>query len=141
MKFNMAKTENGKPIPATDKDKEKWSKVGIGEVFKCTTINQRNYEFHKKFFALIQIAFDNLPERFDFTDPEHLREELIKAAGFYELRTDFHGNEYKVAQSIAFDKMDEERFQVLYERVVDLVCRLIGFDKPDLLQEIAEQFG
>jgi hypothetical protein len=139
MKFHLAKSGN-KFIPSTEEDQIKCLKIGQGEVVECRSIDQRNYEFHKKFFALIKLAWENLPEKFDgyFGTPEDLRSELIVLAGFYTERKDFYGNTKKVPESIAFDKMSQERFEQLYSKVLDLVCRLIGVEETDIMDQLME---
>jgi hypothetical protein len=139
MKFNLCK-HNGKAIPATDEDQKKFQKIGEGEVFTCKSVDQRSIEFHRKFFALIRLAFDNMPERFDnhFPDPDDLRKELLILGGFYSEYTDFRGNTVKVPESMAFDKMGAERFEQVYNKTLDLVCRLIGVEESDVLDQLME---
>ena len=142
MKFFLCK-HNNHFLPATDDDEKKASKIGAGEIIKVTCTNQRNVRFHRKFFALIKIAWDNLPEKFDgyFGTPEDLRRELIILAGFYKEHKDFYGNVIKTPESMAFDKMDQEKFEQLYDKVLDLVCRLIGVERNDIVEQIIQEFG
>lgn len=135
--FHLAKDGN-KFIPADTESQIKAYKIKQGEVVKCKSISYRNYEFHKKFFALIQLAFQNMPEPYDkhFPTPEDLREELIKAAGFYTTHKDFNGNTVKKAESIAFDKMSQERFEQVYDKVLDLVCRMIGVEESEIMDQL-----
>ena len=139
MSFQLLKNQNGDLVPATDADKEKLNKVERGEVFTCKRVSTRNIKLHRKYFALINLAFENLPERFDFPDSEHLREALSIAAGFYTLKKDFHGNEYKQAKSVSFDAMpSDEEFEVLYSRTLDLVCRLIGAEHSKVMERLID---
>jgi len=139
MKFNLVKTKKGY-LPATDEDLEKSRKVGIGEVIRCSSLDIRSVEHHRKFFALITLAWENLPEKYDgyFPTPDDLRYELIKRAGFYREYTDLKGNKQYIPESIAFDKMGQERFEKLYSAVLDQVCRMLGLDAPELMDALTE---
>lgn len=136
-KFHLAKKGNAF-IPADTESQIKAHKISQGETVQCKSIDQRNYMHHKKFFALIQLCFENLPEKYadHFPTPEHLREELIKLAGWKEHHKDFRGNDVYRAKSIAFDKMGQEEFEKLYSKVLDLVCRLIGIEETDIMDEL-----
>jgi hypothetical protein len=139
MSFQLLKNNNSDLVPATDSDKEKLDKVERGEVFTCKRVSKRNIKLHRKYFALINLAFENLPERFVFPNPDSLRDELTIAAGFYEIRKDFNGNEYRVAKSVSFDAMpSDEEFDVLFSRTLDLVCRLIGTEESDVIDQLIE---
>jgi len=136
-KFHLAKQGN-KFIPADTESQITANKIGQGEVVRCKSISYRNYEFHKKFFALIRLAFQNLPESLDnhFPTEDDLRKELIKAAGFYTTHKDFNGNTVKEAESISFEKMSQERFEKVYDRVLDLVCRMICVPQTEVMNQL-----
>lgn len=48
-------------VPLYNTDLELKKHLKIGNVVKCKVSNPRNYEHHKKFFALVRLTFDNLP--------------------------------------------------------------------------------
>lgn len=139
MKFHLLKTKDGF-YPADQDAVDKAKKVKLNETVQAKYINQRNYQFHKKYFALINIAWQNLPEKFDgyFGTSDDLRKELTKLAGFYNERKDFRGNTIKEPESIAYDNMCPERFEKLYEATLDLVAKLLNTDNPTLEREIME---
>lgn len=125
MKFQLVKNKAGKPIPASDEDREKYNTIEYGEVFECRGLDQRNVRFHRQFFAMIDLAFQNMPEKYDnqFPTSEDLREELIKRAGFYHEYTDFKGNKQQRAESIRFDNMGQKRFEEVYNGVLDVILK------------------
>jgi hypothetical protein len=136
MKFRLAKTSTGL-IPATEEDREKFNTISVGDVIQCKALNQRNVAFHRKFFALIAVAYENMPEHFDgrFPNPDTLREELIKRAGYYVMYTDFRGNKQYKAKSISFDSMGQKKFEEVYSDVLDVVIKWLI---PDLDRELLE---
>lgn len=137
MRFRLAKTDKGYFIPAEDSDMKKCSRIGAGEVVRCKSVDQRNLQFHRKFFAMINLAWDNMPEKYDnhFPTPEHLRKELIKRAGFYTSYTDLKGNTQYLPESISFESMGQEKFEEVYNRVLDVIIRWLI---PDLDRDILE---
>lgn len=50
----LTKTASGLK-PEYSADYEEFKKLKIGQVYKCDIKKERNYEFHKKFMALIGI--------------------------------------------------------------------------------------
>ena len=137
MKFYLAK-KGSYFIPATEDDSVKARKVGQGEVVVVKVVDQRNYKHLKKFFALINIAFSNMPEKYDnhFPTPELLREELIKRAGYYHTYTDVKGNIQYVARSISFEKMSQDEFSDLYSRVLDVIIKWFDFPRETIESEL-----
>ena len=97
----------------------------------------RNYEFHKKFFGLLKLAFDN-QELFDIMDD--MREELIIEAGFFRLTYDINGVEKKKAKSISFASMDEVEFNELYSCLINVIVKWLGITKEDIIEHIEQYF-
>lgn len=48
-------------VPLHDSDLDLKKRLRVGSVVRCKVSNPRNYEHHKKFFALVRLTFDNLP--------------------------------------------------------------------------------
>ena len=122
-------------------------KMGIGEVALFSIRRIRNPKLHRKFFALIQFAFDNWrPDRtYEYGSPrgavekdiETFRRDLIIAAGFHKIVLGMDGKAYLEARSIAWDQMGEEEFTPLYEAVVRVLAQ--GFI-PGMTPAEAERF-
>lgn len=142
MKFSLYRTPRGF-LPVTEEDQKKLSKVEMGETIDCRAIDERDVIKHRKFFAMLNIAFHNLPERYENNFPtiEDLREELIKRAGFYKSYVDMKGNTQYRAVSISFSNMGQERFDKLYDAVADVICRWLGIENETLMDEISELTG
>ena len=51
------------PMYGSDLDEKK--RLKKGEEVLCVIRKPRNYKFHKKFFALLRLTLDNLPERME----------------------------------------------------------------------------
>lgn len=127
MKLNMVRKEFGL-FPATDEDMEKLLKVKKGEVAEVNVKVLRNYRFHKKYFALINTAYNFLTEpqrEFFHNSVDGFRYTLEVAAGYYDEFYSVTRHEWvQKPKSIAFDKMDEAEFSKLYEAVVNIIFKL-----------------
>ena len=137
MEITLIKTLNGSFKPAYDSDYEKEKKINLNEPLIYSYSKPRNYRFHKKFFALVNMVFDNQEQ---YTNIEHLRKDLTIESGFYDTRYDLHGNQVLEAKSISFASMDEIEFNELYNRFVDTVIKYFKFDREDISENIQQYF-
>lgn len=114
MELHLLNTQLGlMPIYPSDYDERK--KLTIGEVYKASIKVPRNLAFHRKYFALINCAWEYLTT-------EQFRKYLEVSAGHFD---QWHSPEYdmqiRIPKSIAFDKMDGAEFSDLYRRVKDVL--------------------
>lgn len=137
MKVTLIKTLNGSLKPAYDSDYENVKKIKVGEPYEFEFRKPRNYKFHKKFFALINMVFDN-QER--YTSADHLRKDLLIDAGYYDTRYNLHGVEIQEAKSISFANVDEIEFNEIYSRVIDSIVRNFHFDREDIIENVLQYF-
>ena len=136
MKIALVKTQNGF-FPAYDSDFELSKKIKLNEIYEYEFKQPRNLKFHRKFFALINMVFQNQEQ---YTNIEHLRKDLIIESGNYELRHDLNGVEIREAKSISFAQMDEIQFSELYNSVVDVIVKYFNFDKQDIIDNIEQYY-
>lgn len=124
MKIKVQNTVRGL-IPLADDDYDKKKSLKIGEIYEVSIKQVRNYEFHKKYFALINLSWEYMNEKqqdFFHNNKEVFRKSIELTAGFCE---PVWNNNLKqmvdVPKSISFDKMDEIEFRDVYERVKDVL--------------------
>ena len=122
---------------AYDSDYDKIKKLKAGEFYNCTISQPRNIKFHRKFFALIKMIFDNQEI---YKSADRLRKDLLIEAGYVEVWRDFSGAIQREAKSISFAKMSEEEFSELYSRVLDEIVENFNFDRKDIIQNIEQYF-
>ena len=107
--------------PCYDEDYEEKKKLKIGETYKVKITLSRNLQFHKKFFALINCAWEYQNEKvveFFHHNKDAFRKTVVIAAGWYEPVYSIDKKEWtQNYKSIAFDKMDEAEFMDLYDNV------------------------
>lgn len=132
----MVKQLNGSFLPAHDSDLELARKLKSNDVYRFQYSRPRNYKFHKKFFALLDLVYDNQE---NYTDREKLRKDLIVEAGFWEEKTNYiTGVVTQEAKSIEFASMDEDEFNELYRAMLDTVIRVFGWEGSDIEANVAE---
>lgn len=123
MKLNLQNTARGL-IPCYDDDFEEKKKLKIGEIYKVEIKLYRNYEFHKKYFALINCAWEYLTEKQqDFIKSKNgFRKTLQIAAGWSEVYYSINRKEWvEESKSISFESMDNAEFETLYNAVKDVL--------------------
>ena len=114
--------------PCDDEDYEKKLRLRPGRIYKCKVTLARNYEFHKKYFALINCAWAYQNER----TVEHFKHSVEQFRKTVEIAAGHCDTVYSISlkswidipRSIAFDKMDEAAFQDLYDRVKDVLFNI-----------------
>lgn len=128
MKLHLLNTSHGL-IPQYDDDFDEKRKLKAGECYTAEIRLQRNPKFHRLFFALINCAWEYLPELLvvRFRTKENFRKSVEVTAGHCEPFYSTARNEWlEVPKSISFDSMDEAAFRDLYERVKDVIFGILG---------------
>ena len=135
MKFHAKVTSYGL-TPISDDDFDAKSKLKTGAVYEVSVRQARNYEFHKKYFALINCAWEYLNEgqtNYFKHNKNFFRKTLELTAGHTEPAYNAKTKEIvEQVKSISFDKMKADEFEVLYERVKDVIFNIV-------LRDISEE--
>lgn len=119
MKIHLTRSPFGLS-PATDDDRDKLNKLDYNEVYEIDVKLSRNYRFHCKYFKLFRIAweFQNEDTQSHFGSMDAWRKTVEVAAGHCDRVYNLDlGAWIEIPRSVAFDKLSEEEFQDLYERV------------------------
>lgn len=103
----------------------------------------RNYDFLKKYFALIKTAFrlwDCPNTRGGAKSYKAFRGEIIVLAGFRETVVKLDGTLKFIPESISFASMTEDDFADLYSKSVDVILShvLTNYSRSDLDAAISE---
>jgi hypothetical protein len=127
MVITVRNTINGL-VPLYSSDLDEKRKLKIGETYQVEVKRPRNYQFHKKFFALLNIGWENTDVEMPF---DTYRRWVTMRAGFYKVYHTPKGELYE-PESIAFSNMDDDTFSEVYERVLSIILKDTGADKPDV---------
>lgn len=128
-------------IPMYDSDLDEKHRLRIGDNVLCTIKRPRNYEFHKKYFALLRLTVANLPhliqQQMQIFTEEDLLDCLKIDLGLFTTR--WHGGRQIVKTgSISFAQMDNTEFEKFFSRSVDAILRIYlrGTDRQALIEEV-----
>lgn len=128
-------------VPMYDSDLDEKHRLRIGDNVLCTIKRPRNYEFHKKYFALLRLIVANLPhliqQQMQIFTEEDLLDCLKIDLGLFTTR--WHGGRQIVKTgSISFAKMDNTEFEKFFARSVDAILRIYlrGTDRQALIEEV-----
>lgn len=124
--------QNGRLIPDYNNDHDKIGKLKPGVSYLVEIKQPRNIKFHRKYFALINLAFEN-QEHFD--NPDDMRDYVTMRAGYY-VRVNTPTGEYFKPKSIAFSSMDETEFEEVYNRSMDVICEMLDTTKDEIIENI-----
>lgn len=141
--------KNGSLFPAYAEDLIKLGKVPEGQAIEVTIRKARNIQFHRKYFALLKLVYESLPEDFsikandqtiEIRSVDDLHWHVKFQAGLYDQKVTLGGKITYEAQSISFEKMDGEEFQRFYDSAIDVVCKyfLVGVNQKDLIEMVSE---
>ena len=142
--LNLSKRRDGSLIPETEEDAIVLEQMAQGETWCFSVHRERNAKHHRKFFSLIRVVWDNLPEVMDdhYPDIEHLRAEITMKAGHFTTFTTTKGERVYLPKSIAFDKMDQTEFDAFYSKCVDIILKhFLPVEREDLLDFLIGEYA
>jgi len=130
----LVKKHFGRLIPLydSDLDKLKSAKLKEGETYEIEIVKKRNSLFHRKYFALLNLCFDNQDV---FTEFDELRTYLTCKAGFYK-QIETPNGFMIMPDSISFAKMEQVDFEDLYSKTIQAICNFIDIQEKDIIDEI-----
>ena len=127
----LTKTLNGL-IPADEPTSVWYQKLKIGESVHGKFAKYRNVGFHRKYFALLNIAFDNwnpseinskygVPEK----NFDRFRADVTILAGYYHTTVRLDGSVRVEPKSISFASMSQEEFEGLYSSTINVLLKYV----------------
>lgn len=129
MKAQLVK-HGGALWPATEADKERFRKWPQGQVVDVEWKRPRNPQFHRKFFALVNMAYQHS----EAPSPDAFLDSLKILAGHYENIALPDGRIWLRPKSISFANMGEDEFDEFYSRCLDAILTHImpGVDPAEV---------
>lgn len=138
MKILVVKTLNGSLKPAYDTDLEVFKKMPKGEPFEIEYKKKRNPLFHRKYFSLMNLAYNN-QDTYEHLDD--VRRYITVMSGFVdEFVNKDTGEVFLSPKSISFDSMDELEFSGLYEKSKNVISKWIGVSNEEIEIEIMQYY-
>lgn len=141
MKIWLKRTLSGL-APADNESERVLKKYKIGDTVRADIIKPRNVMHHRKYWALLNMVFDNLPEHLEphIKNVDELHYEIKLQTGHREIHNTLGGQEIWKAKSISFSSMDQNEFEDYYNSALDVVCKYIlpGVDISELTNEVTQ---
>lgn len=157
MQLWVRRTEELMLVPATRLDVKLIEKLPLLKRVFCDIKRPRNAKHHRKFFALMSWAFQHqgMSNNFDWfrafvtckagycstceLPPEKVDNTLLTFLREHESHVFFEPTKaglirIMIPRSIAWDKMDQEEFDVFYPRALDVLMTEFGID-PEHFEE------
>lgn len=112
-------------------------RLKLGSVVKVKISRPRNAKHHRKFYALMNLIFQNQE---NYETLEDLVNVIKIATGHCHVYRKRNGDPLPVPRSIAFHKMDQTQFDEFYAKVIKLVRENIipGLDDTALRAEVEQ---
>ena len=123
-------------IPLYPSDLEEKKKLKIGNDYKAVITNPRNIDFHKKYFALLNLGHQNSQLDVSF---EFYRAYVIMKAGYAKTAITPNGTIF-LPESISFASMEQQVFEELYSRSINVIIKDIGATSDDIESELIKFF-
>jgi hypothetical protein len=135
--INLVKIPNNYLAGSLPEDEEKLRKWAVGEILRANVNKPRNARFHRKFFALLNVAFDNQDKYSNLND---FRIEVELKCGNYQEHVTTKGQIIYLPKSISFAQMDELEFSNLYDKAIDVILKhfCIGSTAEEINQRVLE---
>lgn len=125
----LTKKSDGSYWPSYGKDAEESAKVKAGKEVRVT--RARNAKHHRKFFAILDCAFQN---QVKFTDEEMHRQVILMKAGHVHFAPGTDGQLHPLPKSISFENLGQGEFEKLYNTCLVILAAEMGVTVEELAE-------
>lgn len=148
MKTHWIKTFAGL-VPDDPSSREWFDKLKPGEGVRGEFRKVRNYRFLKKWFALLNVGFENWdPPSINskYGPPEksfdRFRADVTILAGFYDVTIRLDGSTRIEPKSVSFANMEDDQFADLYSKTIDVLIKHVYGSgmTPEQINETVERY-
>ena len=146
---HLTRTPSGL-VPSDAMAAEWFGKVKMGAPVRAKVVQPRNGGHHRKFFAMLDVAYSNheWPETQTQWGPVHTSREMFRKyvickAGHYEPDLKPDGTVTVVPKSISWAQMDQTEFEALYSDVLDVILAefLANWTIGDMEKAVEQMMG
>ena len=137
----LTKAAGGVLVPCDPQAAAYVAKLKTGAAVRATVKQQRNPRFHRKFMALLNLAFDAWePTEATYKGQvvgknfDQFRRDVTILSGHYEMAVNLKGETRLTAKSISFANMSETEFGELYSAACSVILKrvLTNYTRDDL---------
>ena len=108
-------------VPFNDESREALRSYGCGEIIRVKLFKDRNVRFHRKYWALVNMVFEN-QEIYKSKEAMHF---AIKVAAGWIDHVEVGQKVHLMPRSTSFEKMSEQEFSIFYLDAVEAIKALI----------------
>ena len=129
-------------VPSDSLQLDLLKSIGRDETVKCKITKPRNLKHHKKYWAMVNMIFENFPHQLEplFKTANDLHHEFKLQCGMFDTHTTLGGKETIKVRSIKFEAMDQTAFEEYYEQCLHVVAKYImpGITAEEIRNQILE---
>lgn len=134
-------------LPEDQATKDYIDRLKPGSLIRAEFKKVRNPQYHRKYFALLNFAFENWePQEATYKGQvveknfERFRGDIAILAGFATPVTNIRGEVRLEPKSISFANMDETEFDMLYQASITAILKYVlkNYSRDDL-QDVVNQ--
>lgn len=137
----LTKAANGTLSPIDSQATDYIAKLKLGAGVTVSIKRHNNPAFHRKMFALFNLAFEAWePSELEYKgvivakEFDQFRKDITILAGYYDTSINFKGEVRLTAKSLNFSNMDQGEREAVYSAVIDVVLSrvLTKYSRADL---------
>jgi hypothetical protein len=134
MNSYAVKSEN--VLHPTPEAVEKFNRIPQGAIVHWTYRRPQIAAFHRKFFAMISVIFDNQSE---YNNKDLFYKVLIMLSGFCEI-VQVGDKTLFVADSVSFEKCSQSKLEEIYDKVLDVALErfCVGSSVEEINKKVDE---
>lgn len=118
-------------VPAHETDEEAVKKLPVGRPLRCKITQIRNVDFHRKYFALLNYAYDcweppdECPDWLNAVEKnfDRFRADIIILCGYFDAHYRLNGEVRIEPKSISFSSMSQDEFEKLYAETITVIVK------------------
>lgn len=126
--------------PADEASREMHRKYKLGETYRADIVKPRSYQHHKLCMALLNVTYENLPERYAMSYPtfDQFRYAVAEDAGHAEGYVSLQGEIKTRARSISYDEIpDDVEFGRVMAAMMTICATILQVSEPELAAEVS----
>lgn len=116
-------------------------KYKVGEVYRGDIVKPRSYKHHKLIMALLNLTYENLPEKYarSYASFDQFRYAVAEESGHVESYVSLEGEIRTMPKSISYDAIpDDITFGKVASAMMSICARILEMTEPELAMEVAK---
>jgi len=128
-------------VPADEPSLTLLRKYKVGEVYRADVVKPRSYQHHKLIMALLNLTYENLPEKYSrsYASFNQFRYAVAMASGHSESYVSLEGEICTMPKSLSYEAIpDDVEFGKVASAMMTVCARILEMSEPDLAAEVSK---